>query len=76
MDVRIDSMWHESTPTLADLCEAIAEGRIIYKERYGYVELSALEVRRLARTDRILRRGIVPPTTGPGNGRSHTRGLA
>ncbi len=76
MDVRIESAWQESRPTLGELCEAIAEGRVGYKERYGYVELTALDVRRLAREDRVLGKHIAPSLGLHEDSESHSGSFA
>jgi hypothetical protein len=76
MDMRKDGEWQEALPTLGELCQAIAEGRVVYKKRHRYVEVTVWEVRRLAREDRVLRRAVMSPYCSLEHDASHARGLA
>jgi hypothetical protein len=46
--------------TLADLCQAIADGRLCYTLRDGEYEVSALDLRRFRRGQRVSRVAIAP----------------
>lgn len=45
------NLWDEAPLTLADLCAAIAAGRVPYTVRDGRCELRAADVRRVRRED-------------------------